>query len=184
MKLLDRWRIERAVWVVDTWISDLPRGRRRAIRQELRANMLASAEEVGAREAVRRLGPLQRLAVGYLDAEFGDVTPRPNWIRGLTWALAVEIALLAAIFAGMNGYTTALDAARASGTYDWSPLGPLGPRYTETRLLGQFDGFVIEFDLSGVLAIVGVLLLVFIVAGRTWRVIPARRRRASGPGVG
>jgi hypothetical protein len=177
MRLLDRCRIERAVWVVDTWIGDLPRRRRREIREELRANMLASAEEVGAREAVRRLGPLQRLAVGYLDAEFGDVSPRPNWVRGVTWALAVEIVLLAAIFAGMNGYTSALDAARASGTYDWSPLGPLGPQYTETRSLGQFDGFAIEFDFVSLLASIGVLLLVFVVAGRTWRAVPALRRQ-------
>jgi hypothetical protein len=177
MELLDRLRIERAVQMVDLWLGDLPRARRRAVRKELRADLLASAEEVGPREAVHRLGPLRRMAAGYLDAEFGDVGPRPNWIRGMVWAVAVELGLLVAMFAGMNGYSTALDAAKASGTYVWSPLGPLGPLYTETRSLGQFDGFALQLGPGVVLAFLGVMVLVFVVGGRTWRAVPVLRRR-------
>lgn len=172
---LDRLRIERAVQVVDTWIGDLPGRRRRQVRAELRADLLASAEEVGAREAVRRLGPLRRLAAGYLDAEFGDVRPRPSWAKGMVWAVAAELVLLTALFAGTIGFSAGLDAVKLkSGTYRWAPLGDLGPHYVETWAGGQFEAFELDLPLpAGILTVA----LVFVMGGRMWRTLPLRRAR-------
>ncbi|QMU70627.1 hypothetical protein [Streptacidiphilus sp. P02-A3a] len=76
---LDRLRVERLLWSLDQRLYDLPRRTRIAHRREVRANLLAAAAEVGAAEALRRLGGARELAAQYLDAD-GSYT----W-GGVTW---------------------------------------------------------------------------------------------------
>jgi hypothetical protein len=65
MSLLDRMWIGRAVVGYDFWLE--ARGvagrRRRDLRRELRANLSEAALDVGAREAVRRVGSPRVLAL-------------------------------------------------------------------------------------------------------------------------
>lgn len=79
MTWIDRLRIERAVWTLDQRLYDLPRKSRIAKRREVRANLLTAAHDIGAREALSRVGNSRQLAAEYRSAEFGD-EPRPSWI--------------------------------------------------------------------------------------------------------
>lgn len=82
MTLVDRLRIERVLWTVDILIYDIRTRGRRTIRRELRANLQAAAQEMGAGAAIWQLGPLRRLARGYLDAQYGRVPfSRAGWPR-------------------------------------------------------------------------------------------------------
>ena len=92
--IADRLRIERATWAIDYRLQDLPRRTRIAKRRELRTNLRAAAEDVGARQAVRQLGDLRRLAADYLDAEYGEVARRPSWTAAAIALLAVDAAML------------------------------------------------------------------------------------------
>ena len=56
---LDRLRIERAVWSLDSRLQDLPWRSRVAKRRELRANLLDASADVGAPEALRRVGSIR-----------------------------------------------------------------------------------------------------------------------------
>lgn len=60
--LTERLRMERAVWLLDARLQDLPRRSRIGKRRELRQNLLAAAEAIGARRAVDRLGDQRALA--------------------------------------------------------------------------------------------------------------------------
>ena len=174
---IDRVRIAHAVWTLDTLVGDLPRRRRREIRRELRANLHASAAELGAREALRRLGSPRRLANGYLDAEFGDQAPRPHWEKGLAWALGAELVLLLSTFAGIDAFTDGVEAARpAAGSYTWEPLGWWGPQYELSMDAAGFSGFTLEFS-GGMLTFLLVLSVTFFLGGRMWRALPPWRGR-------
>jgi len=183
MRLVDRLRVERAVLTLDTWIGDLPRRRRRDVRRELRADLLASAADVGAREAVRRLGPLRRLGLDYLDAEFGELRPRPNGLHGLAWGIAAGALLVTSMVAGSEAYSSGLRSAHAgAGTYGHR-LAPWGPRYIETYPASGADPTIAwEFDGGMILLWLAVILVAVVVGGRSWRAIPAWwRHRAPSP---
>lgn len=177
--LSDRLRIERAVWTIDTLAGDLPGRRRRSIRHSLRADLWASAGEVGAAEAVRRLGPLRRLAAEYVVAEYGEDRPRPHYLKGVFWTILAELAWLALIVAQLVAFDAGLDRAGITdGTYEYRPLGALGPRYEVTYEDGGFGGFAL--DLTPALLPFAVLLVVaFVLGGRLWRALPPNRRRAT-----
>src|SRR5690606_2763511 len=102
---LDRLRIEWTVWTLDTLVQSLPGRTRKAIRREMRTNLRAAATEVGAAQAVARLGSLRRLAADYLEAEYGQDGPRPRWLRGVFWALAVEAVLLGFTHVGLTAFS-------------------------------------------------------------------------------
>jgi hypothetical protein len=165
---LDRLRVERAVWTVDVLISALPARRQRAILGELRSNLTAAAAEVGIREALRRLGGLRQLAGGYLDAELGEGRPRPSWLRGLLWALAVEAVLLAATFAGNQAFMDGVRAGdpNATGTYAWHALAPLVPGETVTLHDGAVGSLGLTFWAPGVVLI---CVAAFALGARVWR---------------
>jgi hypothetical protein len=117
---------------------------------------------------VRRLGGLRRLSGGYLDAELGEGRPRPSWLRGLLWALAVEAVLLAATFAGNQAF---MDGVRtgdpgATGTYVWRALAPLVPGETVTLHDGVVRSLGFTFWAPGVLL---VRAAAFALGARVWR---------------
>ena len=74
----DRMRVERAVWTLDSYLRNLPRKSRIAKRRELRVNLRAASADVGASEALRRLGNIRNMAAEYLVTEYGG--PGPSWI--------------------------------------------------------------------------------------------------------
>src|SRR4051812_42468668 len=92
VNVFHRLRIERLVWALDQQLYDLPRARRIATRREVRANLIEAAHDVGATEALRRVGGSRRLAEQYLVAEFGD-GPRHSWI-GAAYAATMTPLLL------------------------------------------------------------------------------------------
>ena len=185
MNLIDRARIERTVWTLDTYVQVLPGRTRRAIRQELRANLVAGAADGGAREAIRRLGPLRRLAVDYVDNEYGD-RPRPRWLHGALWTLTVEIVIMALAFVGHDGFRAGIEAAnpRPDGDFTWTGLSVLGIGGDATYVDGRLDRFGLTFALWNL----AYLLAALVLGGRLWR-LPgawwrARRRAVHDVAVG
>jgi hypothetical protein len=185
MNLIDRARIERTVWTLDTYVQVLPGRTRRAIRQELRANLVAGAADGGAREAIRRLGSLRRLAVDYVDNEYGD-RPRPRWLHGALWTLTVEIVIMALAFVGHDGFRAGIEAAnpRPDGDFTWTGLSVLGIGGDATYVDGRLDRFGLTFALWNL----AYLLAALVLGGRLWR-LPgawwrARRRAVHDVAVG
>ncbi len=175
--LLDRLRIERAVWTFDTYAGDLPGKRRREIRRELRADLWASAQEVGGAEAIRGLGGLRRLAAGYIVAEYGEEGPRPRWVKGVFWVFLVEYLLLTILFARLGAFDAGLETAGPdTGSYRFLPLGRWGPVYDVRYDDGRFAESVLEFT-PALLPFAVVMVATFVIGGRMWRAVPALRRR-------
>ncbi len=164
---VDRLRIERAVWTVDTLAGDLPGRRRRSVRRELRADLWASTREVGAAEAIRRLGNLRRLSAEYLDVEYG--AKRPRYLKGAFWAFMAVVVLEVHTFARIDGFHHGLEVADpGDGSFTLRPLGRFGPVYETAYVDGTFDSF--SLDLAPALLPLAVVLLgAFLVGGRFWR---------------
>jgi hypothetical protein len=171
---IDRLRIERAVWAVDAWAQSMSGRSRRALRRELRTNLRASASEVGAAEAIRRLGDLRLLAEGYLDAEYAGGR-RPRLRKAVFWTLAVQVVILWSAFVGHAAFVDGVEMVdpRPDGTFGWDGLKVLGIG-TE---VGYTDGQVRSFGLSANLWTLLLLLVAFLTGGRYWRALPRRRRR-------
>jgi hypothetical protein len=173
---LDRLRIEAAIWTLDLLLQDLPGHARRTARRDLRSNLLAAAAEDGAGPALRRLGTLRRLAAGYLDAEYGEGGPRPRWLRGLLWAVAVYVLLAAAMLAVQQAFIDGVLAVNptADGTYVWSgaPIGVTRGEVTLTR--GHLHSASLSFGPVPLLYLTAALCL----GARAWRALPRRRRPA------
>lgn len=178
---IDRLRIERAVWTLDVLVQGLPGRTRKAIRQEMRANLRAATNEVGAAQAVRRLGSLRRLATDYLEAEYGQGRPRPRWLSAMFWVLAVEIVLLGFTFVGHSAFVAGVEAANPhpSGTYSWNSLQLLGVEGDVTYDDRGFAGAGLSFSVWMLLY----LLAAMILGGRLWRLPAAwwRARRRDQP---
>jgi hypothetical protein len=172
--LADRLRIERVIWTVDTLAGDVPGPRRRELRRTLRADLWASAREVGAATAIRNLGPVRRLAAGYLDAEYGDDRPRPRYLKGVFWTILVEAVLGLLVAGRLVAFDTGLAAAGpGAGEYAFRPLGGWGPVYRVSYDETGYAGFVLDVT-PALLPFVLVLVLAFLVGGRFWRALPAR----------
>ncbi|ADP81723.1 hypothetical protein [Pseudofrankia inefficax] len=171
---LDRLRIERAVWAVDARLQDLPRRSRIARRRELRANLLDSAEDVGARQAVRQLGDLRVLAAGFLAAEYGELTPRPSWTATVATLFLVEAVMTLLEHTGRAAFDAGITTTtpRATGTFHWTGVPYLISdetfayvNGTHTSVGGAWTPLVYVLMFAGAF-----------VTGRMWRLIPARRR--------
>ena len=167
---IGRLRIEGLVWMLDQQIYDLPRTRRIATRREVRANLLDAAADVGAAEALRRIGGSRGLAEQYLRAEFGD-RPRPSWI-GAGFAAGL-LPLLLNFFLGeaSRAFREGLTAASGSGTFSWDGVAWLQHAQTFTVSNGQ----VSSTGGTWTPLAYGVWALAVIAAGRLWRL----RRRTS-----
>lgn len=178
LSIIDRLRIERAVWTVDTYLSGLPGRRRRAIRRELRTNLRASAAQAGVVAAIRDLGSLRRLSIDYLNAEYRG-GPWPSMLRGIVWVVTVELVLLAVAFAQLAAYADGLVAGDAGpGTYAWSGSPLLGTAGEVTiDPTGQVSG--LSFSLM-LLPLLLIMAIAFIIGSRLWRLIAlARQARPS-----
>ncbi|MBX6752132.1 MAG: hypothetical protein IRY85_21135 [Micromonosporaceae bacterium] len=174
LTFIDRLRIERAVWTVDTYLSVLPMRRQRDIRRELRANLRASAAQVGARTAVRNLGNLRRLSYEYLSAEYRG-RPWPTPLKGLAWVLVVEVVLFTAWLTAVDSYRDGLAAAGAPpGTYSFRwPLFGLGSQVT----VDSSSEFPVQVFTLSLLEFLAWLAAIFVLGSRLWRVIPRWRDR-------
>lgn len=174
---LDRLRIERAVWSLDTRVAALPGRSRRTIRREIRANLRAASVDVGTSRAVAHLGDLRRLANGYLDAEYGDGRPRVRYLKAFFWTMAAELLVIVAMFAGHDSFLAGLEAGRVSpdGVYAWQQLDWLGITGDVTYRQGELDSF--GFSLSTWTLLY--LFAAFALGGRLWRLLPGWRSRKS-----
>jgi hypothetical protein len=63
---IDRLRVERVVWMLDTRLYDIPRESRIAHRREVRQNLLTAGQDIGTTAAVRNIGSSAQLAAAYL----------------------------------------------------------------------------------------------------------------------
>lgn len=111
--------VHRVDWTLDARVS---RAKRREIRDELRANLVAAAQKVGAREAVRQLGDLDALARSYV-----EVYRSPWDFRAGTWAMAITYFVLGIlsliIFFAFSAGVSARGGHPASYSI-WSWFGP------------------------------------------------------------
>jgi hypothetical protein len=174
---VDRLRIERATWTLDALLQDLPGRSRRAIRRELRDNLRAATAAVGSATAVRELGNLRRVAAEYLDAEYGAGRPRPRWVKGMFWALLVELAFGVSWFVGDIAYLDGVLTAdpHATGSFTWQGPGSWAVTSTETLVDGQLQAAEANISLWFFVLLVGV----FALGGRMWRILPPWRRRST-----
>lgn len=170
MNLLDRARIEKAVQSYDFWLDlrGAPWRRRRGLRRELRANLLAAAEHIGSREAVDRVGSTRLMAAEALPLR----AERPRWSTGFAVALVaaavvVLVELLAAL-AWVDGVIAADPRSSVSGTMTLFPASSLS--YTEVE-----SGFAFAIAPGWLGPVVGVVL--FILVARPWHAWRATRRR-------
>ncbi|MQS16387.1 hypothetical protein F7Q99_30340 [Streptomyces kaniharaensis] len=177
---LDRLRIEWVVWSLDQRLYDLPSRTRIARRREVRANLLAAAAEVGAAEALRRLGGSRELAQEYLNAELGD-GPRHSWIAASLFLLTTPLLLNFFLDEAANAYQQAIAAVgpHIEGTFTWHGVAGLQSSVTFVFHQGQASRTGGAWT-----PLVYVLLVVGAVAsGRLWRALP-RRRNQDSPAAG
>ena len=167
----DRLRLERAVWTCDRLLQDLPRKSRVARRRELRDNLSSATQDVGAAGAVRQLGDLRQLAAGYLAAEYGDWQPRPSWTKAASAFIVLYVVLYWLQEVGSSAFRAGVlsdqPGATASTTWDGIPY--------------VLDDMVFTFSQGASSSVGGAwrpgayiaLILVSILAGRLWRLLPA-----------
>lgn len=167
----DRLRLERAVWAFDRLLQDLPHRSRVAKRRELRDNLRSATQDVGAATAVRQLGDLRQLAASYLTAEYGDWQPRPSWTRAAAAAVLYYLVLSWLLEAGSSAFRAGIltGQPRATGSFAWH-----GIPYLLDNVAFTFSNGV-STSVGGAwhpLAYAG-LLLVSILVGRLWRLLPS-----------
>jgi hypothetical protein len=172
---LDRLRIERVVWLLDQRLYDLPRRSRISKRREVRENLLAAAHDVGAADALRRLGDNRRLASDYLAAEFGD-GPRHSWVAAALFATGAPLLFNWSLGETSSAFGDGITVANphATGTFTWSGIGHLQDTLTYTLTDGHVTSVV-----GGAWSPLcyGIWLVGTIVAGRLWRALPTKARR-------
>jgi hypothetical protein len=175
--VFERIRIERLVWTLDQRLYDLPRSSRIAKRREVRANLLEATADLGAREALRRIGSSGTLAREYLGAEFGD-RPHHSWTAAAYFAGLVPLLVNFAMSEVANAYGQALTSAHAApGTFTWS-----GVSYLQSPLTFTVEQGSVTHTGGAWTPLVYVLwLLGTIAAGRLWRLLPTPSGRQQTP---
>jgi hypothetical protein len=169
-RLVDRLSREWYVLKVDFLAQDVPSGYRKERRRELRSDLGAAAADVGMTQAVRHLGPASVLAHQLKLAE-GRKLPH-------VWTGVITFTVILYAWATMMMATSCalIEAARQLGgdrvvTVHASWVGTNvvltnGPHH----LSGQWEG-------SGLT--LAVLIVVPLLAARTWRYRPAWRQATS-----
>ena len=174
LSVLDRLRIERAVWSLDQRLYDLPRKTRVARRRELRANLTAAAADVGAATAIRDLGRGDSLAAEYLEAELGP-GPRHSWIAAAIFVATATLVLNSMFSDAAQAFGDGVLAGNpdASGTFRWPGISLLQSEVTYTFDDGSYT------QVGGAFSPLTWLLLAAgaIAVGRLWRAIPRRRNQ-------
>ena len=175
VNLIDRMRIERAVWSLDQRLYDLPRKTRIERRRELRTNLREAAHDVGTSQALHDVGDSGTLAAEYLEAELGPGL-RHSWVAAGVFLLTAVLLLTSVLFDAANAFGDGILAGNpdADGTFTWPGIGYLQTEVTYTVSAGEHSFVGGAFTpLTYVLLAVGAILV-----GRLWRAIPAWRRRA------
>lgn len=176
LSLLGRLRIERLVWSLDQRLYDLPRRSRISTRREVRANLVAAAGDVGAGQALRRIGGSRQLAESYLTAELGD-GPRPSWTAAACFLALVPLLLNYVLSEAASAFQRGITVQdpHATGTFAWSGVSFLqsGMTFTfdqghSTHVGGAWTPLTYLLWLAGTIA-----------CGRLWRLLP--RRQAQQP---
>lgn len=161
-RFLDKVRIGEAVSSYDFWLGLHGVGgrRRRELRAELRANLWDAAQRVGAREAVRAVGPLRRLA-----ADGVGTVRSPRWGFGLALGLvALEIVVMAQVLVS----TVVVDTAEAAGAAKVDVAVTLVPGM---RALYEKSGDGFTFGMTLGPAPFVVAALVFVWVARPWLLV-------------
>jgi hypothetical protein len=171
----DRLRIERAAWMLDARLQDLPRRSRIAKRQELRENLRAAADEVGSRQAVRQLGDLRSLAADYLAAEYGDLARRPSWTATAITLLVVDLVMMALGNVGAAAFRAGVASTgqHATGTFHWHGV----PYLISDQRFVYLDGKSTSDGGAWTPLVYAIMLGGAVVAGRLWRLWPTLRKR-------
>jgi hypothetical protein len=151
------WRLDRRLR------SDVPYGRRKTIRRELRANLAAATDRLGEPEAIRQLGDLDDIVAEFRAAAGRGETPfRPD--RGLRAVIWTTLALLTLTFIRIPtfGMVDTFDPHTGQQQWEW------GVRYLwlfhgDVRTSTLFEGSVfwtaiLLFDIA-----------VFLISSRAWR---------------
>ena len=175
LSVLNRLRIERVVWSLDQRLYDLPRATRVAHRRELRANLLAAADDVGTTAALRDLGDAAGLAADYREAAFG-AGPRPSGFAAGVFLLTTTLFLTSFFFDAATSFGDGILAGNpdATGTFRWPGISFLQSEVTYTVSGGDHDFVGGAFTPLTYL----LLLLGTIAVGRLWRALPSKRRPA------
>jgi hypothetical protein len=171
----DRMRIERAVWTLNSYLRNLPRKSRIAKRRELRVNLRAASADVGANEALRRLGNVRTMAVEYLVNEYGG--PGPSWIVATYVLFAGYFFMIWLVNARIAAFKVGAIAANShlTGTFHLTGVAYVFHNVTFIFTNGKAN------EIGGTfLPLVNVYIFALVIlAGRLWRAVPALRRRRS-----
>lgn len=165
MNVLERLRIELAVWSYRWWLDvrGASRRRRRELALELRSNLLEAAGDVGAHRALSGLGSARQMAADAVPERQG----RPLWSNGVQAGVAALAAVLLVELLAALAWLDGVIARRP---------GPAGLRHTLTLFPGSSvryqpdaPGFSGMLGLGWSCLLVG--LLVFVAAARPWRAL-------------
>jgi hypothetical protein len=157
-------RVEQAVRRYSLWLEwyDAPRRQRRELRDDLRANLWESAQAVGVKEAVARLGGIRTLARAAARSDPGR-DGRPQWEAGL----GAGIAAAASVVQGQALLGLAwLDGAYPSGAPKVTSSTPLFPG-ASISLSQDPMGWHAEGSPGSLFLIA--FVVAFAVASRPWR---------------
>ena len=166
--LAARLRLDYYLIRLDWHLQDYPGKAARAIKREIKADLLTVAGEVGMTAALTALGSPAVLAHGYL-AELGR--PRPRLTAG---AIAAGLAIGAVWYMQVAYAIGALDTLEAvgGGTATLTVLGA-SMTYTSTSTTISVEG---AFTWQWLALWLGVGLVAFVIASRLWRLrSPAQR---------
>lgn len=167
MNLVDRVRVERAIWSYDWWLdlSGANGRRRRELRRELRTNLRDAAAHVGVRDAVRALGGAHRMAAEALPAD----PTRPRWTVGVSAALvtvaAVVLVQFWAALAWVDGVLAADPDEPVTGSITLMPGSSM-------EYVPDGSGFSVVMGPGWSALVVG--LFVLVVVSRPWRYLTTR----------
>jgi len=168
LRLTDRLRRDWYVTKVDFLAQDVPAGYRKERRRELRSDLTAAAADVGMSQAVRDLGPASVLAHQLKLAEGRKLPHVWTGIITFTVILYAWAGMMMATTYALNEAATQLGGDRVVTVHaSW-----LGTNVVVTNgphlLSGQLEG-------SGLT--LAVLIVVPLLAARTWRYRPAWLQR-------
>lgn len=173
---MNGWRTELTVWRLDRRLRGaVPRGARRAIRRDVRANLHEASQQVGEHEAIGRLGDIDTVASEYRAAAARDRGGfRPD--RGVRAALVVTAVLLVVTFVRIPTFNTVDTFDRHTGAKTWE---------WEVWRLWRFEGDVgtgtlFESTIYRYAYLI-LSLAAFILWSRAWRLLFSYRSRTSRP---
>lgn len=164
----DRLRIARFVWRVDHHLDGhVPRGRRREIREELRANLRAAGADLGIPVAVQRLGHPRDLAARYIEAAGGPVRWRTGGLAAAGGFLVMHVIVLVFSVAFSAGAET-VGGPEATWSYAYEVADGFGPFVGAHEPAGTFSVSILTPTH------LAVMVIAFVLGARLWRWRPGR----------